>query len=548
MALIPFAWVCFLTALVLQFWWIRRLRRVVRAEPTVAVLPRAAKLAVLRYARSVALIGLLTALSVISVLTFLRMASPPHARPAAVRAAIVWVQDAKRSLDALHPYWFAAAGILVTIGLGVYTYRRRLIQCSAAFQAAAQAEYDRVVEAMNTDPAWCDLPPDGDMLRVWAELDRLVNRFPSLPEDIKPVAAARIEELRQILAQLDVARRMNVRLAPDAVEDARPETFWEWLACLIGGRRLLGSVGLGTRLLYRANLVLLVLGLIGFSASGVYQVLDDRLVGLQDLEVRIQALERLEDRVATAEKELTPEAKAEESTNAQASQSSSNVRFSTRVADMGVWATRVRAKVVGAKASRASFRPVDEQVRDLAADVKAAAARDAQERDLIAEIRKAADEAPPRPGSQRGPPQERAQVANLRDRLARQTANGDGPAGRLRGKADALKQHLAELDPETQLASLREEVTGLEKQYEKVRSLREVSDQALVDELEKVGPLRGREAEQIALRQRIAEVRAGPGNSSPRRPSRSRLPGPSIRPNCRACRPNSRPGGSRPKP
>ena len=86
---------------------------------------------VLRYVRAVVLVGLVTSLSVAFVVTLLRMESPPHAKAASVRAAMARVQDAKSSLDALHPYWFATAGLLVTIGLGVYTYRRRHIQCSA---------------------------------------------------------------------------------------------------------------------------------------------------------------------------------------------------------------------------------------------------------------------------------------------------------------------------------------------------------------------------------------------------------------------------------
>ena len=217
------------------------------------MLPRAAKLAVLRYVRAVTLVGLITSLSVALGVTVLRMESPPLAKAPAVRAAMDRVHDAKRSLDALHPYWFAIGGLLVTLGLGVYTYRRRHIQCSAVLQAAGQAEFDRLVEAMNNDASWWDLPPNQDMVRVWSEHERIEKLLPSLPEHERPAAQEQMEQLRQLFMRIDVYRRMNVRIDPDAVEDAEPETWREWLACLIGGRRLLGSVGLGTRLLYRAT-------------------------------------------------------------------------------------------------------------------------------------------------------------------------------------------------------------------------------------------------------------------------------------------------------
>ena len=307
MALLPFAGICLATFLVLQFWSIRRLRRAVREEPTAGVLPRAARLAMLRYARGVVLVALTTSLSVAMCVTILRMESPPLAKAPVIRRALDRVQDARRSLDALYPYWFATAGLLVTIGLAVYTYRRRHIQCSAAFQAAAQAEFDGLFEAMQNDPSWSDLPPNAHMVRVWAEHERLERQLPNLPEHIRPAAEEQLEQLRRIFMEIDITRRMDVRLDPDAVEDAAQETWREWLACLIGGRRLLGSVSLGTRLLYRASLVLMILGMIGFSASGVYQELNDRLVDLQDIQVRIQRLETLEDGVAKAEDETSPQ-------------------------------------------------------------------------------------------------------------------------------------------------------------------------------------------------------------------------------------------------
>jgi hypothetical protein len=503
MALLPFAGVCLATFLVLQFWSIRRLRRAVREEPTVDVLPRAARLAVLRYVRAVALVALTTSLSVALGVTILRMESPPLAKTPAVRAAMGRVQDARRSLDALYPYWFATAGVLATIGLAVYTYRRRHIQCAGAFQAAAQAEFDRLFQAMQTDPSWWDLPPNAYMARVWAEHERLEKRIPDLPEYIRPAAQAHLEQLRRTFMEMDINRRMDVRLDPDEVEDAAPETWREWLACLIGGRRLLGSVGLGTRLLYRASLVLMILGMIGFSASGVYQVLDDRMVGLQDLEVRIQQFEGLDDRIAKAKEETTPQSEQSTSPNF----SSQGPRFAWRVADVRGKTAQLQAKLTQAKASRASYTPIEEGIQNLQAEVKAAVVRDKLQRDLMEEIRKAADESPAGKGGTPGAP-ERERITNLRERVAGEAADVDGPVGRVRGRAVEVNRQLADLDPEKQLAPVRDELAGVEKQLDGVKAARAKAEQALADELDRIGPLRGREGEQAALRRRIAELRA----------------------------------------
>jgi hypothetical protein len=505
MALLPFAGVCLATFLVLQFWSIRRLRRAIREEPTADVLPRAAKLALLRYVRAVVLLALFTSLSVATGVFALRTQGSPLAKTPAVRAAMDRVHDARRSLDALYPYWFGTAGLLVTIGLAIYTYRRRHIQCSAAFQAAAQAEYDRLFQAMQTDPSWWDLPPNPQMAHVWAEHERVKQRIPDLPEDIRPAAQERLEQLRRLFMDLDITRRMDVRLDPDAVEDPAPETWREWLACLIGGRRLLGSVGLGTRLLYRASLVLMILGMIGFSASGVYQALDDRLVGLQDLKIRIQRLETLEDRIARFEDEPIPQS---DQSN-RSSPLSQGMRFASRIGDVSRHAVQVQNELTQANASRASYQPVDEKIQDLQAAVKEATVRDQQQRDLMEEIRKATDESPAE-ARKSGTPgaQEREQVANLSERVAREAADVDGPGGRVRERAVEMNRRLADLDPDRRLSPVREELTGVEKQLGDLSASRAKAEQALEDEVNGIGKLRGREAEQAALRQRIAELRA----------------------------------------
>ena len=135
---------------------------------------------------------------------------------------------------------------------------------------------------------------------------------------------------------------------------------------------------------------------------------------------------------------------------------------------------QVQSKLVEAKASRVSFQPVNERIHSLEAEVKTATARAKLERDLIAEIRKATEEIRGR-GRKAGTPsrRERQRIATLREQLARETIDVEGPAGRLRNQVDALNRQLAELYPETRLAPLREELTGLEKQYDALRIARE---------------------------------------------------------------------------
>ena len=101
-------------------------------------------------------------------------------------------------------------------------------------------------------------------------------------------------------------RRVHVKLDPDAVEDPAPENWREWLGGVLGSPRVAGRVGTGTRLLHRANLALLVIGLIGFQSLALHQVADDRVVALSDLEVNFTRLDGLERRVKELSKPDNP--------------------------------------------------------------------------------------------------------------------------------------------------------------------------------------------------------------------------------------------------
>ena len=216
----------------------------------------------------------------------------------------------KQKLDAAHPFWFGTVAMLLTSALGYYTYRRKQTQCSAAFSAAQDAEVDRLVRAMNEDPTWWNLPPDDEMVRVINKIVEIRNRLPELSDELKPSANQAMERLQQVLIQLDIVRRMQVNVDPSAIEDPVPETWRNWAAGLVGSRRVAGATRFSTRMLYRLNALLLIVGLIGLQSVGVDRVIQDRIISLSDMVVRLDNLDGLEKELALAEADAKEEAPA----------------------------------------------------------------------------------------------------------------------------------------------------------------------------------------------------------------------------------------------
>jgi hypothetical protein len=521
MGLIPFSGVCLSTFVILQLWWVPRLRRAIREEPTPRILPRVAKLALLRYVRAVALVGLVTSMIVSAAVLVLRLESSPDVTDTGLQSALLRVNEAKQSLDALHPYWVATAGLLLAAGLGFHTYRRKYIQCSAAVRAANQAEFDRLVEVMNYDPSWYDLAPNQEMRDVWSEISALEQRLPSFNENQRPFVEQRIDQLKQVFFGIDVVRRMDVRLNSDDIEDPEPETWRDWLGGLLGSRRVIGTVGLGTRLLYYANLTLLMLGLIGFQSSSISQKLDDKLIDLRDLQVRLERLDRLEQQVAREEQETRSEPK-QQSTPSRVSQVNPG-RFSVQVKDLAHKSKELSAKLERAKSSRPSFEEIDASLRKTQADLDAVVVREKEYDDLIREIRRTTDEPPhgtqakgsgdpataERTGTGTDGSASRERIGAWREKLDSESADPTGRARHVQDQTKTLGQQLAETEPEAQLKPLREELQGIEKQVDGLRAARRTGEQALAKDLESISPLRQHEAELRDLRGRIDWLRAG---------------------------------------
>jgi hypothetical protein len=498
---------------VTHFGLLHWLRRAVRREPTPASLTKIAWMAVLRYARGIALTGALTSLAVAGVVEVLRWRASPLAKVSVVRQALDSERAMKRTLDEAHPYWFGAAAVLLTSALGIYTYRRRHAQCTAAFAALQQAEIDRLVRAMNEDPKWWDLAPNEDMKRVINRIVEIQHQIPRLPTHVVPSAEQAIDQLKTTLIQLDLVRRMNLKLEPDAVEEPEPETWREWISSLLGSRRVVGSTRAGTRLLYRFNALLLVFGLIGFQSVAVNGVIQDRLVALSDLDVRLGNLEAIGQEVVQAEADAKEEAPAPRG-EAQSSSTSSSPSAATQSARMTERAASLKHEVEKARSTRPSYTSEDEAAKQLALEADQRAARAKAMANLDEEIRRAS--AGPEEGGRPGAAaankltEEGDRLANLRERLDRLGANA-GPEGSLKPKADALTGRLAAADPDASLRTLDGEAATVDVEARKLRSAVESRPRTLEERLRAVGQLDGHADEIANLSRRIDRLRADTG-------------------------------------
>ena len=373
MSLLWFTGTCLGVFTLLQFWFIPSLRKRVRQDPTDKVVARAARLVVYRYVRSVALVAAIIALIAALAVSLLRVEGSPRLTVQAVREATRGFDGLKQRLDAARPYWFAGAAAVLSSALGVYLYRRRAFQLNAALDALRSAEIDRQVNAMQNDPTWWSLPPSTVMVEIANRVNQLQESLGRQPEYLRKAYEAQIEELKRIYIQVNIMRRVNVKLDPDAIEDPAPETWREWLGGLLASPRVWREVGLGTRVLNWANLALLVLGLIGFQSHAVRQVIDNRLVELSDLEVNFTRLDELNRRA----KELD-RPKAENTTSTATS-------VETKLADISKQAERIEARRPDPTTDPPAS-PADEMAR-MREQVKARQAELRRQQDLIAEVR-----------------------------------------------------------------------------------------------------------------------------------------------------------------
>jgi hypothetical protein len=508
MSLIQFSAVCLGLLLVTHYGVLPWLRRSVRSRPTPESLPRVAWMAVFRYARGVALAGALTSLAVAGLVEVLRWRASPLATVGVVRAALAREHDFKQKLDAAHPFWFGTAAVLLTSALGYYTYRRRLIQCSAALSAAEDAEIGRLVRALNEDPHWWDLPPDADMNRVIARIVELQAELPGLPPHAVPGAEQAIERLERVLFQIDIARRMEVKFDPDAIEDPEPETWRDWAAGLVGSPRVAGATRGGTRLLYRLNALLLVLGLIGFQSAGVDRVIQDRLVALDDLSVRLVNLEGVAQEVTQAEADAKEEAAPEPRIETQTSSTTRVTTWSARVAKK---VANVKSKAAQARVARPAYDAEEAAIRRVTDEVEVRAARARAVNDLVEEIRTTAEDLDTHGGTKPGGPNDPAErLSKLRARLD-QDSHATEPDRSLKPKADALNDRLARLDPEAELRALDGEAAALQGEASDLKAAVEARPQSLEDRLRSVGQLDGHADEIAALKQRIERLRSDTG-------------------------------------
>jgi hypothetical protein len=518
MSLIQFAVLCMGVLLVTHYAILPWIRWKVRNSPTPALVPKIAWIAVFRYTRGIVLAGFLTSLAVAGLVEVLRYRAPPLVQAATVRQALATEHELKQKLDAAHPFWFGFASILMTSALGYYTYRRRWIQCSAVYLAAQDAEISRLVRAMNEDPSWWDLPPSDEMRQVITRIMTIQEQFPNLPEQLKPSAEQALEQLRQILIQHDIVRRVQVKIDPDAIEDPEPETWRDWAAGLFGSTRVAGTTRGMTRMLYRCNALLLVAGLIGFQSTGVNQIFQDRIVSLNDLVVRLDHLEAVEQELAEAEEDAKTEA-PERKEESQTSSTSTTTRIPSQSFRIATKTQGLKATAEKARTSKPSYEAEEKAIFKVTAEADDLVAKEKSFNDLTAEIRRTANEVglderakpiDPKDRPPAGPGNPRERSANLRERLNKGFSEVSSDRF-IKPKADALKDRLASMDPDAELRALDAEAAVVEREASKLKAAVDSRPRLLTEKLERVGHLEGRSNEIAALKQRVEWLRADTG-------------------------------------
>jgi hypothetical protein len=518
MSLLHFSAACLVVLLVTHYAVLPWLRRSVRSRPTPVSLATVAWIAVVRYVRGVALAAVVTSILVAGVVALLRWRASPLVQVAAIQAALGREHALKQRLDAAHPYWFGTAAILMTSALGYYTYRRRRIQCSAAFSAAHDAEIQRLVDAMNNDRTWWDLAPTDEMLRVYHRMNAIRDQLPGLPDQARPEAEQAIEQLRRYLIQLDIVRRMEFNADPDAIEDPEPETWRDWAAGLAGSPRVAGATRSGTRLLYRFNALLLVVGLIGFQSVGIKGVIQDRIVALDDLAVRLDNLKQVEQEVALAVADRAEE-EAERDQESQSSSSTSSTRVLTPSSRLAAQTVELKAKAAQAMASQPSYDDEEAVIKRVSAEADDLAAEAKSLDDVADEIRRAADDldvqrtaktsdARPRPRS--GPDDAAPRLANLRERLNK-AASKLAPDHFVKPKADAVNERLAAFDPETELRNIDGQAAAGEQQAAELKAAVDARPAALDQKLKRVGDLDGWADDIALLKKKVDLLRSDTG-------------------------------------
>jgi hypothetical protein len=272
-------------------WLERRLRR----HLTPRAIRTTAWLALSGAVRSLCLIAALTS-GVLIVTLFVLLRVRPGTTPAEVGEAISLLQTWRSRLLGFGPVWGALATALLVVGLVVYSYRSGKRRMTQAFRAVFDRELARLrreAEAGRLQP----LPETPEMCVVSAQIEEVERQLrEEYHGSIRLVLLTeQLAVLKETYLLLDLQRRMNLRVDPDAVELPRPRNWWERVQTFFISRGLLASLGLGSRLLYVAGTVLLIPCLMGLYSPQVDSHLEAQVVEFQNVRLDMDQAQALKE-------------------------------------------------------------------------------------------------------------------------------------------------------------------------------------------------------------------------------------------------------------
>jgi hypothetical protein len=284
----------------LKFYYAPRLQRYIDHQRTIAVIRKSAGLAVASWIGSIFLIAAISGGLVLAVSLLVQIGSGATAEQ--VGSLIISVQKWRDRVGGFGPVWGSVVLIASALGLGIHAHRRGKIRMLKAFEAVRQSEIDRLRREAESG-RWVDLPPTKEMEKVAARIQELTGldneTHPEDAGEAKAIEAHQrivkeIDSLQGLYAQLDVQRRIDLRLSPEAAALPAPSTWPEKVQTFFISQGLWKSLGGPARALYITNLILLIPSLLGIYSQAAAPVFDQRLLRLTDLQVELSQKEARE--------------------------------------------------------------------------------------------------------------------------------------------------------------------------------------------------------------------------------------------------------------
>jgi len=284
-----------------KLYLVPRLRRYIEHHRSRATIRKGAMLSLASWIESILLIAAISGGVVLAISLVVQFGSGATAEQ--VGGVIASVQRWRDRVWGFGPAWGGIVLGFNVFALGLYARRRGRIRMTKSFEAVRQNEIDGLKREAAAGQ-WEDLPPTAEMKKVEEDVRELVAVIEQIHGDVisaKPEAVefhrrlvAQIESLKQLHAELDVQRRLDMRLSPEAAALPAAGNWWEKVQTFFLSQGLWKSLGGPSRAFYVVNLFLLIPSLLGIYSQVAAPLFDQRLLHLTDLQVKLTQREARE--------------------------------------------------------------------------------------------------------------------------------------------------------------------------------------------------------------------------------------------------------------